>query len=95
MIRSVTRRSYVHKEYVNFDISKVIQIEKTKYEQGTKAVVQNEIEIELSGRNRDYDKHNDKNALYADSLLLKLLDIIYCISKSSKGVSFVCERVSQ
>ena len=93
MIRSVTRRSYVHKEYVNFDISKVIQIEKTKYEQGTKAVVQNEIEIELSGINHDYDKHRDKNALYADSLLLKLLDIIYCISNSSKGISFVCEKV--
>ena len=61
---------------MNFDISKVVQVKKNDYEQSSPASVKNEVEIELSGNNEAYDKNTRCIELYADSLIMKLMDIV-------------------
>lgn len=76
VLRSVSRRSFVHKNYINFDISKVVQVKRCDYDQGNPASIRNEVEIELSGKNEAYDTNTRCIELYADSLIMKLMDIV-------------------
>ena len=82
-IRSVQRFSFVHKGYIRFDVSKVVQTLERDYNRQTPCTCLNEVEIELVGRNAACESAPDAAHLYAESMLMKIVDMIQLLGPSS------------
>ena len=88
-IRSVQRLSFVHKDYIRFDVSKVVQTAEKDYTRQMPSVCLNEVEIELIGRNAAYDSAPDAAQLYAESMLMKGADIIQILGPTDVDPSSI------
>ena len=75
-VRHIERHTYTHKNYIRFDLSKVVHVTSTQFTRQEQCTCQNEIEIELTGLNVQYEKSADPAMLYAQSMLMKAKDIM-------------------
>lgn len=80
-IRHVQRYSFVHKNYIQFDLSKTVCTSDNRGKCEA-AKVTNEIEVELIGKHDPIEAQPEqKNTLYAKSIMCKVLDVAHLMHK--------------
>lgn len=79
-IRHIHRHSFVHKGYIRYDASKIIQTSAALYEKQEPCVIQNEIELELVKENPSYSHSTKSLDLHADSMICKIIDLACMIN---------------
>ena len=82
-IRHIQRHSFIHKGYIRYDASKIIQTCAQTYEKQEPCTIQNEIELELIQDNPIYSKSPKSAQLHAESMICKAVDVA-CIVKNVK-----------
>ena len=74
-IRHIQRHSFIHKNYIRFDASKIIQTSQALYDKQEPCAIQNEIELELINLNPLYMQTSKPLEVHAESMICKILDI--------------------
>lgn len=93
-VRFVERHCFDHKKYIRFDISKVVTVREDQFKKQIPADVSNEIEIEIVGKNPSCSS-SQKHRYNAQSMLLKMMDLIYIMYNTKKNIEFAIEDVDQ
>lgn len=94
-MRHIQRYSFIHKDYIRFDASKIIQASAAMHEKQEPCLVQNEIEVELIKMNRQYMQQPNSCSLHAKSMIMKVLDVACMINdiKLSSLGDLTCKMV--